>query len=133
MAEHTYTLTGHTAVAANIYAEVSDIFHRESAKDKANNYEEWRLEYYIISVMCAPSNIHWEVSRSNIEKYVATAYPGYGRDNQPKARYDRALRRLTKRGFLYGKTATLNAFSRNSRKERCYGLNLSRYDEKVAA
>lgn len=124
MSEHTYTLEGNAAVAANILAEVYEIFDRESSKDKANFYEEWRLEYYIAMVMCAPANIHYELRRSKIAEQVGAAFPGYGPDRQPKSRYDRAFRRLTKRGFLYGSYSTQNDW-RNQR-ERTYGLALGR-------
>ena len=133
MSEHTYTLTGNTAVAANILAEVYKIFDVESSKDKENMYEEWRLEYYIMQVMCSPSNIHWEPTRSRIEEMVGVMMPGYGPGENPitnsKARYAKAFRRLTRRGFLYG-SYTVQNWGR--KKERTYGLNLTRYEKEAA-
>lgn len=126
MAEHTFTLTGTDAVAANILAEVYEIFDRESSKDRANMYEEWRLEYYIMMIMCAPANSSWELRRSDIMKRVEIAFPGYGRETHP---WGRAFRRLTKRGFLYGSYTTQNWGGQ--KRERSYGLNLERYENAI--
>lgn len=126
MAEFTYTLTGNKAVAAAILDEVYEIFDRESSKDKANMYEEWRLEYYIMMVMCAPANIHYELRRSDIQKHVERAFPGYGRESQPWAR---AFRRLTCRGFLYG-SYTGGGYM-GGKRERSYGLALERYESAI--
>lgn len=129
MAEHKYTLEGFDAVAANILAEVYEIFSKESAKDRDNMYEEWRLEYYIMEIMCSPMSSSWEFTRSKIGAAVELFFPGYGPEKQPKARYDRAFRRLTRRGFLYG---SYTHDYRYGTKERSYGLKLGRYEKEAA-
>jgi hypothetical protein len=128
MKEFTYTLTGNKAVAASILDEVYAIFDVESSKDKENMYEEWRLEYYIMCIMCAPANIHWELRRSDIAAQVEKAFPGYGRESHPWAR---AFRRLTRRGFLYG-SYTGGGYM-GGKRERSYGLALTRYEKEEAA
>lgn len=134
MSGHTYTLTGTAAVAANILDEVYEIFDRESSKDRKNMYEAWRLEYYIMQVMCSPSNIHWEPTMSRIKEMVGVMCPGYGEGtndiSNSKSRYASAFRRLTRRGFLYGSYTTQNW---GKPKERTYGLNLTRYEKEEAA
>lgn len=128
MTEHTYTLTGSAAAAAHILEEVYRIFDIESSKDADNFYEEWRLEYYIMNVMCSPMLASYEIRRSKIIEYVKTFFPSYG--DPRKNDYNKAFRRLTRRGFLYGTYTTQNW---DTPKERAYGLALDRYDKEEAA
>ncbi len=132
--ELTHTLTGVNAAAAKILEEVREIFHTESGKDRANRYEAWRLEYYIMEIMCSPMNIWVELKRSNIEAMVALHFTGYSVERQGKARYDTAFRRLVRKGFLYGVTRNNRQFDSSYGKQRCYGVALDRYDtDEVAA
>lgn len=128
MKELTHTVTGTDAAAAKILEEVTAIFHKKSTK--ATNYEGWRIEFYIMQVMCSPMNISWEPRKSDILKMVdATCHLAAA--HKTKKEINTAFRRLTCRGFLYG--SYTQAYSPEV-KERTYGLKLTRYDtEEVAA
>ena len=122
MKKLTTTITGTEAAAAMILKEVWDIFDKKSTK--ATDYEGWRLEYYIMQIMCSPMNIHWEPRRSAILDQVNACCHNAAKNKTAKE-INTAFRRLTCRKFLYG--SYTQAWG-NEVKERTYGLKLSRYD-----
>lgn len=127
----THTLKGTKAAAEKILEEVTKIFHDRPFNAATKN--DWRLEYYIMQVMCSDMCASYEVDKDKIIALVNIAHTGYGASRGIKE-INTAFQRLTRRGFLYGTTVTINPFSHDSRKVRHYGLKLTRYDtEKVEA
>lgn len=118
----THEITGTDAAAVKILEEVTAIFMKKSTK--ATNYDGWRLEYYIMQVMCSPMNVHWEPSKSDILKQVNVCCHNFA-ENRTAKEINTAFRRLTCRKFLYG--SYTQAWG-NEVKERTYGLKLTRYD-----
>ena len=117
----THKLTGINAATAKILEEVTAIFHGTGYKTTRKN--DWRLEFYIIQVMCSDMCNSYEVSRDKIEKMVALCC---GYENNPKSEWNTAFRRLACRKFLYG--AYTSRYHGDPDKKRSYGLKLSRYD-----
>lgn len=117
MTKQTYTLEGDYAVAAHILDEVGKIFFAEREK---NSRDKWRLEYYIMMIMCSPQNIMWQVRRSDIEKQVRAAFESFV-EEQDEYDFNTAFRRLTRRNFLNGNY-------RADQKERTYELVLDRWE-----
>jgi len=117
----THTLEGIDAASAKILEEVQNKFHGKGIKTLRKN--DWRLEFYIIQVMCSDMCNAYEVRKSKIMKMVELCC---GYENNPVSEWNTAFRRLTRGGFLYG-SYTSNYFG-DPDKERSYGLKLGRYD-----
>ena len=117
----THTLEGMDAASAKILEEVQTMFHSKGPNTARKN--DWRLEFYIIQVMCSDMCNAYEVRKSKIMKMVELCC---SYENNTKAEWNTAFRRLTTRKFLYG-SYTSNYFG-DPDKERSYGLKLGRYD-----
>lgn len=123
----THTLTGIDAATAMLLEEVQAIFHEKS--NESNNYDAWRLEYYIMEVMCAAMNSSFEVDRDKIEKMVELCCSSSG----TKKEFDTAFRRLVRGGFLYSKRGNRRQFQPEYGKVTRYALDQSKYDTKSVA
>lgn len=118
---HQYVLKGTAAKAARMLDEVREVF--TSKAHKVNPKDDWRLEYYIMQVMCSDMFSYCEIERERIEEVVKLAC-GYDR---PAAEWKTAFTRLVRGKFLYSRYANRVQFEPSRGKTRYYGLDYNRY------